>query len=111
MTTTTLLETCRVEEDSYTSIVYDVMSDSDTVGHMTLMVDGDSTYIERLDIEPEYQNNGFGTAAIKTVARTYDVVFAAPDNDGSQRLLERIGCEYTGEEADYIDQGYGVYRV
>lgn len=38
-------------------------------------------------------------------------IVVAPDNEDAKRLYERIGCEYNGNDADYIDQGYGVYRI
>jgi RimJ/RimL family protein N-acetyltransferase len=91
--------------------VNEILVGDTAVGSMTLMVDENSTYIERIDVAEEYQGNGYGTQAIQMVAREYDTVFAAPDNEDSQRLFERLGRVYTGDEADYVDQGFGVFQL
>ena len=106
-----LIEVRNEEDESFTAIGLDIVADGKCVGFASLMVGENSTYIERIDIDTEEQGNGYGTQAIKAISRMYETVFAAPDNSDSQRLFERLGREYTGDEADYIDQGYGVYEV
>ena len=103
----TLQQTYREDEDSYSYEGYSIMVDGNEVGFANLMIDDTSTYIERLDINEESRNKGFGTQAITMISGMYDKVFAAPDNASSRRLLERLGYETT--EYWMVDQGYGVY--
>jgi RimJ/RimL family protein N-acetyltransferase len=96
----TLVESHRSKEDSYTSMVYAVELDGELIGELSLMVDDESAYIERLDIDEEYRNQGYGTQATKMIAAEYDEVYAAPDNSDSQRLLERIGTKTDDRESE-----------
>jgi len=70
-----------------------------------------SLYIERIDIDEQFRGKGYGTKAIQQISDEYRIVFAAPDNEDSQRLFERLGEEYYEDGAHAVDQGYGVYRV
>jgi len=97
-----------IEEDSYTYEMYEIIADSVKVGAFSLMIDDESTYLERIDIEEEHQNKGYGTAAILKIARTFNEVFTAPDNENAQRLYKKIGVESSKHEE--VDQGFGVYE-
>lgn len=99
------------EEDSYTNILIDIYNDSTKIGDCSLMVDENSAYCERIDIDEEYRNHGYGTEALYKLSSEYDGVVVAPDNEDAKRLYERIGREYDGDDADYIDQGFGVYKI
>jgi len=106
-----IIETDRCKEDSYTGIIMDIVNDGNTVGHMSLMVDEKSCYLERIDITPSEQGKGYGSSAMQLLTRMYNTVYAAPDNPDSQRLFARIGEPYEADEANYVDQGYGVYLL
>lgn len=71
----------------------------------------DTAYCERIDIDEEYRNNGYGTSALNELSEMFDGITVAPDNEDAKRLYERIGCESRYENADYIDQGFGVYDI
>lgn len=99
------------EEDSYTNITIDIYNGSTKIGDCSLMVDESYAYCERIDIDEEYRNHGYGTEALEQLSSKYDGVVVAPDNEDAKRLYERIGREYDGDDADYIDQGFGVYKI
>jgi len=109
MTNIEIKATGTTQEETYTAIACDITLNGTKIGSISLMVDDSGTYIERIDINETHRSNGYGTQAIKMIAGQYDTVYAAPDNEGSQRLLARIGSTYTA--APYADQGYGVYSV
>ncbi|MFP3156026.1 GNAT family N-acetyltransferase [Lachnospiraceae bacterium ZAX-1] len=87
----------REDEDGEIEIV-EVLSDEDGYA-----------YLERIDIDPEYQGHGYGTWFLmelkKQVVSSYLV---APDNADAKRLYERIGEE---SSEDVYDQGFGVYEM
>lgn len=102
------------EEDSYNAYEFAILVDGVKVGAADVMAedeDDEHAYVERIDIFAEYQNNGFGTDALRQLSDKWFGVEIAPDNEDAQRLYERLGEESSWEDADYIDQGYGVYRI
>lgn len=99
------------EDESHKNVMIDIINDGTKVGERSLMVDENSTYCERIDIDEEYRNHGYGTKALYALSDEFGGVIVAPDNEDAQRLYDRIGREYSGEDADYIDQGYGVYMI
>lgn len=103
--------TTEIKEDSYTNQIFEIIENGAVVGGCSVMVDENSAYCERIDIDEEYRNHGYGTAALRELSEMYGSVIVAPDNEDAQRLYDRLGCEYTGDDADYIDQGYGVYEI
>ena len=109
-----LTKTYERQEDSYKNESFDITVNGAVVGSADLMTDENSTYIERIDINEEHRNKGFGTAAIKTISRMYSTVFCAPDNEDARRLYERIGSEMNSEDYNAfgfaIDQNFGVYE-
>lgn len=112
MTELKLMKT--TEEDSYNAYEFDILVDGVKVGAADVMAedeDDEHAYVERIDIFAEYQNNGFGTDALRQLSDKWFGVEIAPDNEDAQRLYERLGEESSWEDADYIDQGYGVYRI
>lgn len=102
---------------------FEIFADDKKVGTLDLVdhcnEDNDLVYIERIDIDDEYQGQGIGTEVLTNSLRAfgYYAVVVAPDNERAQALYERIGEEYGGpadsEECDfsYNDQGYGVYMI
>ena len=103
-----------IEEDSYNSYEFEIYADGEKVGAANVMAedeDDEHAYVERIDIFAEYQNNGFGTDALRQLSDKWFGVEIAPDNADAQRLYARLGEESSWEDADYIDQGYGVYRI
>ena len=72
-----------------------------------------STYVENIDVLPEYQNKGIGTAALKMLAEEYDILYLAPTDEKNQRLNARLGEECSEEPYvdPYVDQGFGLYRI
>lgn len=106
-------EVKRYEEDSYEAIGFDIVLDGQKIGYASAMYEeGTDTYIDRIDIDEDYRNHGYGTAALHVLADTFGgMIYLAPDNEDAQRLYDRLGWEYTGENADYVDQGFGVYEI
>lgn len=100
------------EEASYTSMEYVMMLDGKEIGCASLIVDSESAYCERIDIDEAYRNQGHGTKLLKTLSSEFGSVFVAPDNEDAQRLYDRIGFDVTSE-GDWwaVDQGYGVYEI
>lgn len=98
---------------------YDIVVDGVTVGAISTIVDSDEVdedgdidyiYIYGLDIDPDYRNKGYGTQAIKAIAKeAWHFAYLAPTNATNQRLYARLG-----EETDHnpgVDQGFGIYAV
>lgn len=106
-----LVETGRYEEESYTNVMYDIVVDGDVVGDCDVLVDDEYAYCERIDIHDDMQNKGYGTSALNELSRMYDGIVVSPDNEDATRLYRRLGSDYNGESADYIDNGYGVYII
>ena len=99
---------------------FDITNDDIKVGTLDIIdwfnEDNTTAYVERIDIDEEYRNQGIGTQVLSDVLQAmYRAVIVAPDNDDAKRLYERIGSEYRayGDEYDfsYNDQGYGVYVI
>ena len=81
------------DEDSYKNEMYEYVVDGKTVGSASVMA-GETAYVERIDIEEEYRNHGYGTAFLRELSDAYGFIYLAPDNADAQRLYERIGQEW-----------------
>lgn len=68
-------------------------------------------YVERIDVDEAYRDKGVGTWTLRELAKHYDDIIIAADNADANRLYERLGFEYSGDSAAYIDQGYGVWLI
>lgn len=101
-------ETRRTNEDSFEAISFDIIENGITVGYASIMLDDSSAYCERIDIDEEYRNRGYGTAALRDLSEMFHGIIVAPDNEDAQRLYERIGYETSD---DMYDQGFGVYEI
>lgn len=107
-----IIETRRTDEDTYEAISYDIDLDGTVIGWASV-IDGEGSpaYIERIDIEEAFRNQGHGSEAINAISDLFCGVIIAPDNEDAQRLYDRLGREYNGDVADYLDQGFGVYMI
>lgn len=110
-----LIETwMQADDESGDSYGYDIVCDGETVGSMTCIRYADGTQlIERIDIDEACRCHGYGTEAIRTACgMADDDTYIVPDNPRAAALYERIGSLWTRDDAwQYLDQGYGVYRV
>lgn len=107
-----IIETRRTREDTYEAISYDIDLNGVTIGWASVINGEDSpACIERIDIEESYRNQGYGSEAINAISDLFGGIIIAPDNEDAQRLYDRLGREYNGNVADYLDQGYGVYLI
>ena len=100
------------EESSYTAMEYVMTLDGKEIGWASLIVDSESAYCERIDIDEAYRNQGHGTKHLKTLSSEGGSVLVAPDNEDAQRLYDRIGFDVTSD-GDWwaVNQGYGVYEI
>jgi Acetyltransferases len=106
-------------EEEYDRTGYEIVVDGATVGTIEIIDNfneyNDVCYIERIDIEEAYRNQGIGSKVLTCVLREefhYLFVVVAPDNADAQRLYERLGVAgYNAYGLDYMDQGYGIYSI
>ena len=68
-------------------------------------------YVERIDVDETERGRGIGTAVLEYLAEYYGEIIIAADNERANHLYERLGTEYNGEDAPYVDQGYGVWMI
>lgn len=108
--TITLTETRRTHEDTYDAIAYSIQLDGIEIGTASVQASA-TAYVERIDIDAAQRGQGYGTEALRQLSRLHGGIYLAPDNEDARRLYERIGIEYTGDDAEYIDQGFGVYEI
>lgn len=99
------------EEDTYTTEEREIVVDGETVGSVNLMLDSRYAYCECITVYQEYRNRGIGTAALQALSDEFCGIVVAPDNADALRLYQRIGREWTHDDAGYIDQGFGVYEI
>jgi GNAT superfamily N-acetyltransferase len=100
----------RYQEATYEFVMYEAVIDGVTIGYANVYTNDSWTYLERIDIEEEYRGQGYGTAFINHLVTEYGSIVAAPDNEDSQRLFERLGRDVSDKHW-YVDQGYGVYEI
>jgi len=109
------IETTKFEELG-TWITYEnkIIVDGQLVGKAYTMVDSedeDQTYLETIDIDEDFRNQGFGTQAINKLAEQTDLLYFAPTDENNQRLYKRIAYDMEEAMSDVpeVDQGFGVY--
>lgn len=106
-----IIEVRRQTEDSYQAIGYSIRLDGVEIGTAGV-IDGEPiAYVERIDIDESQRNRGYGSKALQRLSDLYGEIIIAPDNEDAQRLYDRLGQEYHGDVADYLDEGFGVYRI
>lgn len=102
------------EEDDYNNYVFDILADGQTVGRAIVTAsdeDDDHAYCELIAVDEEFRNQGIGTEALYELSSKWYGIEIAPDNEDAKRLYERLGYESDWDDADYVDQGFGVYRI
>ena len=97
------------KDESSITEQFDILVDGRSVGQGTMILDDEMPYLERIDIDAEYRGKGLGTHALYELRNIYGSFLTAPDNEGSKRLMERIGTENT--DGLPMDQGFGVYEI
>ena len=110
------ISTQKDEDANMTYKNYEIYADETLIGSASVETDYEEenteySYIERIDIDEEFRNQGYGTAAIREISSMYYGAVLAPDNEDAKRLYERIGEEFSEDPYVYCDQGYGVYLV
>jgi ribosomal protein S18 acetylase RimI-like enzyme len=89
-----------------------IESDRRPVGGLLLEWKPDSLYIHEVQLVPEYQGRGIGTAVIRYVidqgaSRRLPVTLSVvPANPRAQHLYERLGFEVTHVEPPFIRMRY-----
>lgn len=98
--------------ESDEAIQYAAIADGIEVGQASVLLGEDGAYCERIDIDEQYRNRGFGTAFLKALSEIHSDIYVAPDNADAQRLYDRLGYDVTDNGDWYmVDQGFGVYRI
>jgi ribosomal protein S18 acetylase RimI-like enzyme len=102
---------------------YLIMRNDTKVGNVEIIDrfndDNDICYIDRIDVDDEYQNQGIGTYVLTNLldGLGFRDVVVAPDNSDAERLYRRLGTplndNFLDTECDfgYNDQGFGVYVI
>lgn len=104
---TTIFDT----EGTWTTRKNEIIMNGQKVGTAYTMTDSedeDRTYLEDIVIKAECRNKGYGTQAIRTLAKEYGYIYFAPTDENNKRLYERIAEEMETDVPE-VDQGYGVY--
>ena len=95
--------------------LFDIEADGQIIGCGSMMVDEDSCYLERIDIDEEHRGKGYGTQALYLLRDIYGTYYLAADNADAKRLYDRIADEMPKAEYDRwgfaIDQGFGVHVI
>lgn len=98
------------EDNIYEAVA--VFMDGKEIASAGVVIGGtEPAYVERIDVDEKYRGQGIGTWLLKKMAVEYDDIFISADNEDAARLYWRIGEEYTGESAYYVDYGYGVVII
>ena len=77
----------------------------------------DSLYIHEIQVLPEYQGRGIGTAVVRTVIeqgashRLPIKLSVVPANSRAQALYERLGFEVTGVESPFIRMRHDALSI
>ena len=98
------------------STYYEILKGETKVGGIIFNDEYDGrAYLENIDVDADYRNQGIGTEAMKIFAelnRDRGIYFA-PDNEDAKRLYDRIAEEMSvseyNEYGGNMDQGYGIY--
>lgn len=106
-----IVEVSTSDEDGYESMILSLRSDGTEVGEASVLTSSTGAYVERIDIDESKRNRGLGTEFLRLLSERLGGIYLAPDNADAQRLYARIGQDYHGADAEYVDQGYGVYKI
>lgn len=117
--TTTIKVTKTARSELWASVWLDILVGDEYVGEATLSryywedAGHEYTHLERIDIDKDFRNKGYGRAAIDVMCKTFGRIVAAPDSDNSERLFARIGDivdRRDDMEESHLDIGWGVYE-
>lgn len=100
-------------EGTWQTIKNEILLNGQKVGIAYTVYDeenDDKTYLDNIDIDKEFQNQGIGTWAINTLAEEVGFLYFAPTDEDNKRLYERIAEEYDVNTPE-VDQGFGVYYI
>jgi RimJ/RimL family protein N-acetyltransferase len=98
-------------EDGYTYEHYEAVVGGKVIGTAGVMVsENEPQHLERIDIDDDKRGQGYGTSFIRALLSVHGRMTAAPDNQDSQRLFDRLGKDVT-DAFPHLDQGYGVYEI
>lgn len=91
----------------------DIVFNNTVIGAVSVIeYDSDETYIERIDVDEEFRNRGYGTETLNELSAIYGEFYITPDNEDAQRLYARLGNEIDSDnEFSYFDEGYGVFVI
>lgn len=99
-------------EGTYTTYTEDIMVDGIKVGRADTIVNSeeDEVYLEWIAIDEDFRGQGYGTQAMKMLAKKYSFIYFAPCDERNKELYERIAEEMESDAPD-VDQGFGVYYM
>lgn len=66
-------------------------------------------YVQHIEIDEQYRNQGYGTAALAAVCAKFGRIYLAASDENSARLYARLGAET--EKFWEVDLGNGVYTI
>jgi len=95
--------------------LFDIEVGGQVIGGGSMILDEDSCYLERIDIDEEHRGQGHGTKALYALRDIYGTYYLAADNADAKRLYDRIADEMDSTEYNAwgfaIDQGFGVHVI
>ena len=98
------------------STYYEILKGETKVGGIIFNDEYDGrAYLENIDVDADYRNQGIGTEAMRIFAEMNSTrgIYFAPDNEDAKRLYDRIAEEMSvSEYSEYggnMDQGFGIY--
>ena len=109
-------------DESSTAFCFYAYEDGVKVGEAYVLVDDDhdDAMVDWIEIYGENKGRGLGTEFLLHLASAneYGEIVMAPNSEDAQRLYERLGEDASERKHDrwveqwqYIDQGFGVYRI
>lgn len=102
------------ELEGYQEYSIEILKDGIQIGRADVIVppeeESDEVYLEWIGIDEEYRNRGYGSEAIKMLAKDYGFIYFAPCDEDNVRCYERI-AELYDTNAPEVDQGFGVYYI
>ena len=109
-------------DEADTSFEFYAYENGVKVGEAYVLVDDErgDAFVDWIEIYEGNRGRGLGTEFLLHLAGSseYGEIVLAPNNENAQRLYERIGEDASERKYDryleswqYVDQGYGVYRI
>ena len=80
------------------------------VAYVMTSEEQNENYLEDIYIEKKHQGRGYGTFAIRELAKRYGYIYFAATDVNNKRLYERIAkVEPSHMDHEAIDQGFGIF--